>query len=201
MLNSDVTWFPPHLRGAKCFEAPEPARYFAEGYGVQNVVFVDDEVKCKRSVRQECNIFINTRCTYWGAMILPPWLCKSPPEAILQRLLHEVAHVALKHPPDKGVVSSIAGLTIQQSSSPWDALRGQEAECWKWVLGLRKANSGKYELLKSAIEGWYSAHTHEHKDWSDLPEAQWAKFNKGTLPPDLWLSVPQWVRDEFRKQL
>jgi hypothetical protein len=201
MLNSNVTWFPPHLIGANCYKPPSLLSHYAERYGVVNIVFIDDELKGERSFRQEENIFINTRCTYWDAMILPPWLCKRPGEIILLRFLHEVGHVALKHPPDIGISSTPNGLIVQRLSSIWDALRDQEGECWKWVFCERKAKRSEYRILKSAIEDWYSGHTYEHKDWHDSPEAQWAKVKNESLPSDLWQGVPSWVRYEFQSEI
>ena len=196
-IHQTPDWFPPHLKDCNYSLAPKDVKSFANKYSILNVVFVDDPIKCNRSVRYNSNVFINVRATYWDAMILPPWLCTSPAEAILQRLLHEIGHHACKHSGDSGIQSTSNGLIVRQTD-PWDVLRGNEKEAWKFCFNIRENSTKEYLNLLELITNWYKEHEYEGKDWEDTPEIQWKSKNGNSLPSDLWQLIPKWVREEFK---
>lgn len=191
-------WFPPHLKGTNYYTPPTAISSFANKYGVENVVFIDDVEKCKRSIRLNENIFINVRATYWDAMILPPWNCNSPEEAILLRLLHEIGHVYFNHSGDKNLKSKTASLEIGRGDK-WDVLRGNEKEVWDFCFDLRETKSKKYNRLLKIISKWYNMHNYTAKDWFETPENQWKEKNGHEQPDDFWQFLPKWIADEYKK--
>ena len=191
-------WFPPHLTGANYYIPPKALTSFANKYGVENVIFIDDIEKCDRSVRLNENIFINVRATYWDAMILPPWNCISPEEAILLRLLHEIGHVYLNHSGDKNLESKTTGLTINRGDK-WDVLRGNEKEVWDFCFDFRETNNKKYNRLLKVISKWYNKHDYTLKDWFETQETQWKEKNGQELPDNFWQFLPKWIVDEYKK--
>lgn len=196
--NNTPEWFPPHLAGANHYLAPKTIKKFANKYGVKNVVFIDDSIKCKRSVRLNENIFINVRATYWDAMILPPWNCISPEEAILQRILHEIGHVYFNHSGDKNLESKTTGLEFKRGDI-WDVLRGNEKEVWDFCFDIRKTKNKQYNRLLQTISKWYNKHNYTAKDWTETPAKQWKEKSGNELPDDLWQFLPKWIVDEYKK--
>lgn len=190
-------WFPPHLRGAKAYPVPAKILEFAKKHGAETVYFMDDKIKCDRSLRRGPDIFVNTRATYWDSMILAPWTCQSPAETILQRFLHEVGHVSHNHKGDKAIQSTRMGLVIPKMENIWDSLKGQEGEAWKFCFTIRDEQPTIYKELLKEVEQWYTTHAYEDKNWFDDPDMQWNHWNKKEMNKDVWASVPVWVKQEF----
>ena len=197
--SQSLDWFPPHLRGATSYEASAAVIAFAKSNGARNVVFVEDQEKCGRSVQQNRDIFVNVRATYWDANMLPPWLCRSPAEAILQRFLHELGHITHHHHGTPGIESTQSGLILPPTKDPWDALRNEEEDCWHFVFRIRSSSNETYQALLADVRRWYESHSYSNKDWDDTPEAQWKRKNESDFPKGPWLIVPAWVREKFHK--
>ncbi|MGI6455341.1 MAG: hypothetical protein ACOX5R_06910 [bacterium] len=196
-INTSSDWYPPHLRGAKAYNPPTRVVDFARKYGVEKMVFVDDHKKCDRSLRRGNDIFINTRTSFWDSMLIKPWHCSTPSEAILQRVLHEIGHVFFNHSGDPDIKSTANGLVLDPLEDEWDSLRGKEGEAWRFCFYIRDQKPEEYQTLLNEIEEWYKTHQYEKKDWLDTPAAQWKRWYKEDLHTDLWKGVPTWVRTEF----
>lgn len=198
-VDTTKEWVPIHLHSAVAFPAPNAIAQFAENTGGQNVLFIDDKAKCNRSIRWDTNIFINTRATYWKAMIQPPWQCKSPAEAILQRFLHEVGHIVDRSPGDPSLVSTQNGLIIGKTNGVWGALmEPREKVAWDFAFAVRDKTPAIYRQLLESVEKWYKSHEYQGKDWDDSPAIQWKRITGKQLPQDPWQLVPEAIRSQYQ---
>ncbi len=192
-------WVPLHLRGANAFPAPTALAEFAAKNGGRHILFIDDKIKCDRSIRSWGDIFINTRATYWDAMIQPPWQCKSPAEAILQRFLHELGHIVDRSPGDSSLVSTRDGLIITKPNGIWAALvEPKEKVAWDFAFTVRDRTPEIYRHLLESVEKWYASHQYSEKDWDDLPGTQWKRITGQNLPADPWSLVPEAIRRQYQ---
>lgn len=199
--DSNQEWLPPHLQGAKACTAPDAIIQFARDNGGRHVLFVDDKEKCKRSIRSFDDVYINTRATFWEGMIQPPWLCRSPSEAILQRFLHEIGHIVDKSPGDPALISTKTGLIFNNPNGLWGALLDlREKAAWDFAFTVRDRSPVKYRQLLSTIEEWYSTHQYKEKDWDDSPEQQWRRIMGQELPVDPWLLIPKEIRKAYQSK-
>src|SRR5687767_6800702 len=89
---------PSRLVGASMEPAPRVFQEFAARHGVRATYFVDDRERCRSSLRDLDEIYINTRGSGWGPYIVGPIHAASMPDTIVLRFLHEVGHVHLGHP-------------------------------------------------------------------------------------------------------
>lgn len=154
---------PIHLQGALMFDAPILIQNFASKYNAQKVFFVDDAVKCNNSFRLNSTIFVNTRATYWANYTLPPMNCKSVPETIVLRFLHELGHIYCGHSGDDNLLSTPNGLLINRSIIN----SVKEDEAWEFAFNIRKNNEEDFIELINTCQNWYSSHIYNNKDWDD----------------------------------
>lgn len=179
--------------------APLEIINYAKSKGATNVYFVDDKNKCKRSIRYLTNIWINTRCTFWDAMIQPPFSCRTAHEAILMRFLHEVGHISLNHPGDNGLVSTTNGLIVPKIRDIYtDAFSSYEGEAWEFALKTRKIDTVTYNSLLETCHDWYVKHKYKEKDWEDNNEAMWLRIQKFRLV-EAHFNIPDWVISRYGK--
>lgn len=187
----------PHLIGASIENAPIELLAFAQQNGAREVYFVDDKDKCKRSIRHNDKIWINTRCTFWDAMIPPPFCCHDVYDAILLRFLHEVGHVFLKHPGDPGLRSTVAGLQLPYKKDFFqETFTGPEGEAWEFALGIRKQDHHTFMLMHDACNKWYQQHNYETKDWDEEAKNMWLRVQGQPLVEAIF-SLPDWVVARF----
>ncbi len=198
-VDSTSEWFPVHLRGAAIYQAPDALVEFARDYGALTVAFVDDTARCDRSFRRQKDIFVNTRATFWDSVIIGPWLCRSPAEAILLRFLHELGHISLGHPGDSSIASTPSGLTIQKPANLWAAFAGTEGDAWLFALRLRDSHPVRYSSLLQSVTRWYQSHSYSGKDWAESPKAQWEAKAGSPFPDDLWQFTPKWVMERLAR--
>jgi hypothetical protein len=192
---------PMHLEGAKMFEPPEKLKQICHNWGVSDVQFVDDAIKCVRSFRSDSNIFINIRGTTWDAMILPPWCCKTYPEAIVMRMLHEIGHIARKHQGDPNLRSTTNGLILSKQDSSFESfLKGDEGEAWRFALEIRKKQRPLFIELVDLFEHWTGTHVFENKCWDDNASHMW-KRKVGMPLRKTVVELPRWVKSEFNEFL
>ena len=192
---------PEHLKGARMSESSDRLKQICSNWGVSDVIFVDDTIKCERSCRLNTNIFINTRGTTWDAMILPPWCCKTYYEAIIMRLLHEIGHIARRHPGDVDLRSTAQGLKLGRQGSSYESfLKGYEGDAWRFALEVRKNERQIFTELVDQFKGWVETHVFENKCWDDDASLMWKR--KVDLPLNKTVvEIPKWVKSEYSEFL
>ncbi len=191
---------PPHLQNSWMERAPQEFINFCLKYGVEDIYFVDDSVKCKNSIRLEKVIYVNTRGTYWANMIYPPMWCRDVYEAVVLRFLHEIGHIYSGHYGDPSLIFSPHGLFIPRHQDFFgETLGGNEGEAWEFALSIRKKQSKEFSNLYLAFKSWYSNHEFKDKDWDEDSESQWRRIHNRELSQESFRNIPNWVFEKFGK--
>ncbi|GAV21835.1 hypothetical protein [Carboxydothermus pertinax] len=187
---------PKAMQGLNFVKPPREFVDFAKRYGVENVVFVDDE-RCERSLRFNNNIFIKIT-GHWDVYILFPIQAKTFSEVITLRFLHEVGHVYHKH---RGSLNDTEKLNITYTSDPWrDTFTGDEGEAWFFAFKIRKYNRDDYKKLVISCEKFLEVYNYNSEIyWGNIAEEEWKRINNCPLPQDISSYCPKWLIEKYNK--
>jgi hypothetical protein len=186
---------PKAMEGLNFVTPPKEFLEFAKKYGVQNVVFVDDE-KCERSLRLNNDIFVKITGE-WDVYTLFPMYAKTYAETITLRFLHEIGHAYSQH---TGSLSNTKILNISRTNDPWrDIYTGDEGEAWVFAFKIRKHNKSDYGRLISSFESFMKEYKYKSTVyWESTAEGEWKRINSTDMPTDINY-CPQWVKDMYEK--